>query len=344
MSYTSQSAHFLQPGTREVDEEWSLKTGLVYFAQVARFLLPDTLKALCLIGSMLSMLIAQAAHLRSRVSAWNKPGNLQARRPSIMLIGLCNPGNSYAGTRHNVGASALELLATSNSNFSEWKLEAGALISSGRFGASCAVLARPVSFMNLSGRVVAELIAHFGMPLERVVILHDELDLPPGRVKVKRGGGSGGHRGVASCIDMLGADFWRVRIGVGRPAQRADVPNFVLSKFTAAEHISLRLDVLSDHLHLLATNADEPLSEREASVFMNALAKQRGTAANASVHEDAGASSDAAESDVTSSTSVPSSKRKCSTSHGSSAVSKEAKSSQKKGKSAHVEPASYTAE
>lgn len=141
-----------------------------------------------------------------------------------LAVGLGNPGKRYELTRHNAGARALEGLAH-RLGVKLRSTRAVALAGQTRLGGGRLLLARPTTFMNESGRAVALLSRTKGVPAERLVILHDEIDLPAGSLKVKRGGGSAGNHGIESVVRSLGTtDFYRIRIGVGRPASALQEP------------------------------------------------------------------------------------------------------------------------
>jgi PTH1 family peptidyl-tRNA hydrolase len=145
-----------------------------------------------------------------------------------LVVGLGNPGPEYALTRHNAGFMTVELLA-STLGASYWKSEAGARTARVRFGEGELVLAEPQSFMNVSGKAVKRLAGVHGVPVGEIVVVHDDLDLPEGAVRAKRGGGHGGHNGLRSLVEQLGTgDFLRVRVGIGRPPGRMDPADYVL--------------------------------------------------------------------------------------------------------------------
>ena len=144
-----------------------------------------------------------------------------------LVIGLGNPGPEYASTRHNAGFMVVDLLAeTLGATY--WKDEAGAKTAKVRFGDGDLVLAKPQAFMNVSGKSVKRLLERYGVPIEEVVVVHDDIDLPAGSVRVKRGGGHGGHNGLRSLHDSVGDAYLRVRVGIGRPPGRKDAADFVL--------------------------------------------------------------------------------------------------------------------
>ena len=154
----------------------------------------------------------------------------------LLVVGLGNPGPNYAKTRHNLGFVVADLLAGRiGSNFKVHK-RSGAEIITGRLGGRSVVLAKPRCYMNESGRQVAPLAKFYSMPPADIVVIHDELDIEFGRIRLKFGGGVAGHNGLRSVAAALGStDFQRVRIGIGRPPGRKDRASFVLENFTAAE-------------------------------------------------------------------------------------------------------------
>jgi PTH1 family peptidyl-tRNA hydrolase len=156
-----------------------------------------------------------------------------------LVVGLGNPGPSYAGNRHNAGAMVVDLLAERlGGRFKAHKGRAD--VVEGRLGGQRVVLAKPRSYMNTSGGPVASLRQFYKVPLDQVVVVHDELDLPYGTVRLKLGGGDNGHNGLRSITGSAGGkDYLRVRLGVGRPPGRQDPADFVLRDFSAAERKDL---------------------------------------------------------------------------------------------------------
>jgi PTH1 family peptidyl-tRNA hydrolase len=156
---------------------------------------------------------------------------------NYIIVGLGNPGNEYKGTRHNVGADALDQVASVHA-FSEWKKDTvkEALVSQGEIAGHQVTLVYPQTFMNLSGRSVKKFVP-YTQDMKKLVVVHDDLDLPLGTVKVSFGKSSGGHNGVQSIIETLGSDeFTRVRIGIGK---QGDTEAYVLGKFTPEEKPSI---------------------------------------------------------------------------------------------------------
>jgi PTH1 family peptidyl-tRNA hydrolase len=163
-----------------------------------------------------------------------------------LVVGLGNPGPAYRGNRHNAGFLVLDLLAARlGARFKAHKGRAD--VVEGRLGAPPAprvVLAKPKSYMNLSGGPVASLRDFYKVPVEQIVVVHDELDLPYGSLRLKRGGGDNGHNGLRSVTQSLGSrEYLRVRFGIGRPPGRMDPADYVLRDFSAVERKDLEFHV-----------------------------------------------------------------------------------------------------
>lgn len=158
-----------------------------------------------------------------------------------LIVGLGNPGPQYETTRHNVGQLALDVLADRlGGRFSTHKSNARVAEGRTRPGAPKLVLAKSNGYMNTSGGPVSALAKYFDVPAERIIVLHDDLDLPFDSLKVKQGGGHGGHNGLRDIAKALGTpEFLRVRIGIGRPPGRQDPADFVLRPFGSAERQAL---------------------------------------------------------------------------------------------------------
>lgn len=158
-----------------------------------------------------------------------------------LVVGLGNPGPTYERTRHNVGQLALDVLAARiGSRFQTHK--AGARVAEGRTapGAPKLVLAKSNGYMNTSGGPVAALAGYYGIDAEQIIVVHDDLDLPFDTVKLKLGGGHGGHNGLRDIAKALGTpDFFRVRVGIGRPPGRQDPADYVLKPFASTERDAL---------------------------------------------------------------------------------------------------------
>jgi peptidyl-tRNA hydrolase, PTH1 family len=162
----------------------------------------------------------------------------------FLVVGLGNPGPSYAGNRHNIGAMVLDVLAArAGVKLSPGKgKRARTLLGEGRLAGRRVVLARPTCYMNESGGPVRGLLDYHSIPATDLVVLHDELDIPFASVRLKRGGGEGGHNGLRSITRSTGTkDYLRVRVGIGRPPGRQDPADFVLKDFSATERKELDL-------------------------------------------------------------------------------------------------------
>jgi PTH1 family peptidyl-tRNA hydrolase len=153
----------------------------------------------------------------------------------FLIVGLGNPGEKYSETRHNVGFQVVERLAgQADLRFGESKWKAQ--VCKGALAGQAVVLAKPQTFMNLSGEAVAPLAAYYKVEPENIIVIHDDLDLDCGRIKLAAQGGAGGHNGIKSLIQHLGTrSFSRVRIGIGRPPQFMPVERFVLARFDGHE-------------------------------------------------------------------------------------------------------------
>jgi PTH1 family peptidyl-tRNA hydrolase len=158
---------------------------------------------------------------------------------TYILIGLGNPGRQYGRNRHNVGFMLIDRLAV-RLDAKGMRLQSKALISTATYLGSKVLLAKPQTYMNLSGDAVQSLAHFYRLPLENLLVAHDDLDLPFGTLRLRPGGGHGGQKGVASAIERLGSrDFARLRIGIGHPPGRTDPADYVLQDFAAADRDQL---------------------------------------------------------------------------------------------------------
>lgn len=183
-----------------------------------------------------------------------------------LFVGLGNPGTKYANNRHNIGFMMVDRLAQ-DYQFDSWKAKSGAQIATGRIGQSKIIAAKPQSFMNKSGLPVAELARFFKIDPADIYVFHDEIDLSEGRLRVKQGGGHGGHNGLRDIDRHIGKDYWRVRIGVGRPDTKEDVHKWVLHDFSRHDTQSWLTDMmtaLSDEAELLASGDSASYMSRVA--------------------------------------------------------------------------------
>ena len=163
----------------------------------------------------------------------------------FLIVGLGNPGEEYEHTRHNAGFDTVDRIA-SEIGVRYWKNECGALTGKGAYHDIDVVLAKPQSYMNTSGGPVKQLMNAYGVSPDRLVVIHDELDIDPGTIRVKFGGGHAGHNGLRSICDKLGTrDWFRVRCGIGRPPGRMPVADYVLSlpKKDAADDFAQATDL-----------------------------------------------------------------------------------------------------
>jgi PTH1 family peptidyl-tRNA hydrolase len=182
-----------------------------------------------------------------------------------LIVGLGNPGAKYARNRHNIGYMAVERIANDH-GFSPWRSKFRGAISEGRLGSEKIVLLKPETFMNLSGQSVGEAMRFFKLDPDDVLVFQDELDLAPGKVRVKSGGGHAGHNGLRSLHQHIGADYQRVRLGIGHPGQKDRVSPYVLSDFAKADG-----DWLDDVLRGISEGAAH-LAAGDTGRFMNAVA------------------------------------------------------------------------
>jgi len=182
-----------------------------------------------------------------------------------LWVGLGNPGAQYAMHRHNVGFMATDTIAEVH-GFGPVQKKFQGWLQEGRIGTHKVLLLKPATFMNESGRAVGEAMRFYKLGLDALTIFHDELDLAPFKVKVKQGGGTAGHNGLRSIDQHLGADFRRVRLGIGHPGHKDRVTGYVLGNFAKAE-----TDDLADMLGAVAAEA-EWLAKGDGTRFMNDVA------------------------------------------------------------------------
>jgi PTH1 family peptidyl-tRNA hydrolase len=182
-----------------------------------------------------------------------------------LFIGLGNPGGQYAFNRHNVGFMAVDAIAAAH-DFPSWRKRFSGLLSEGKLGQEPVLLFKPQTFMNESGRAVGEAVRFYKLGLDDVIVFHDELDLAPGKVRVKTGGGVAGHNGLKSLTAHIGNDYVRVRIGIGHPGSRDQVINYVLRDFAKAEHDWLEplLGAIAAEAPYLAEGANDKFQSRVA--------------------------------------------------------------------------------
>ncbi|MGB8811714.1 MAG: aminoacyl-tRNA hydrolase [Paracoccaceae bacterium] len=182
-----------------------------------------------------------------------------------LFVGLGNPGAKYAGNRHNIGFMAVDRIAADH-GFAPWRRAFKGWVAEGRLGADKVVMLKPDTFMNLSGEAVQAALAFYKLPLADVVVFHDELDLAPGKIRVKHGGGHAGHNGLRSIHGHLGDAYGRVRLGIGHPGHKDAVAGYVLHDFakTDAEWLDDLMRGISDGAAALA--------DGDSARFLNAVA------------------------------------------------------------------------
>ncbi len=181
-----------------------------------------------------------------------------------IIAGLGNPGSKYAGNRHNIGFMAVDAIYRKG-QFSPWSKKFKAEVSEGDVGGEKVLLMKPDTFMNLSGEAVGQAMRFYKLSPADIIAIHDELDLPAGKVRIKVGGGNGGHNGLKSLDAHCGKDYKRLRLGIGHPGSKELVHNHVLGDFAKADQSWL--DPLLDDIGL---NVDL-LLEGDGSKFMNKL-------------------------------------------------------------------------
>ena len=184
----------------------------------------------------------------------------------MLWVGLGNPGSSYSKNRHNVGFMALDYLAEAY-RFADWRQTKPAAETSGLVGTTKIRLLKPLSYMNRSGLPVAQMAKYYDIAPENILVFHDDIDLGAGKIRVKQGGGHGGHNGLRDIDRHIGKEYWRVRIGVGRPDGRQDVDKWVLSDFTKQE----QTDWL-DALLAAITSEAVRLSDKDMAGFASRVA------------------------------------------------------------------------
>ena len=182
----------------------------------------------------------------------------------ILWVGLGNPGAKYAANRHNIGWMALERIAADH-GFAPWRSKFQGSLTEGSLGGERVLLLRPETFMNNSGQSVGEAARFYKLRPQDVVVWHDELDLAPGKVRVKEGGGHAGHNGLRSIHAHLSPEYARVRLGIGHPGHKDRVPGYVLSDFAKADQTWLE-DVLAG-----VSDGAAELARGDTGRFLNAV-------------------------------------------------------------------------
>jgi PTH1 family peptidyl-tRNA hydrolase len=175
----------------------------------------------------------------------------------LLLVGLGNPGSKFAGNRHNIGFMCVDAIARAH-GFPAMRRRFQGVVAEGMLGVERAILLEPQTYMNESGRAVAEAARFHKIPLTNIVVFHDELDLPPGKLRMKVGGGNAGHNGLRSITAHMGNEYRRVRIGIGHPGMKELVHSYVLGDFARSERpwVDALCEAVADHIGLVAARND----------------------------------------------------------------------------------------
>lgn len=185
-----------------------------------------------------------------------------------LFVGLGNPGQKYQLNRHNIGFMALDVIVGRH-GFSDWQKKFKGLVSDGTLGGEKILLLKPQTFMNLSGESVQAAAAFYKIKPGDIAVFHDELDLAPGKIRTKKGGGAAGHNGLRSIDEHLGKEYWRVRLGIGHPGVKDYVSPYVLGNFTQEEQD----DWLAPLLAAMAEHAPR-LAKDDPDGFMSKVAQE----------------------------------------------------------------------
>jgi PTH1 family peptidyl-tRNA hydrolase len=191
-----------------------------------------------------------------------------------LLVGLGNPGKDYRLNRHNIGFMALDIIA-GRYNLAPWRSRFQGEVSEGTVGERIIAL-KPTTYMNRSGQAVGEAARFYKIAPENVIVIYDEIELAPGKVKVKLGGGSAGHNGIKSLDEHIGKNYWRVRLGVGRPETKEQVTNHVLDNFAKGDTVWLGplLDAVAEAAPLIVAGSENKFMTKIALMTKPPLEKQ----------------------------------------------------------------------
>lgn len=182
-----------------------------------------------------------------------------------LLVGLGNPGPKYANNRHNIGFMAVDEIVRRH-NFSPYRKRFQGEVAEGVIDGEKVLALKPQTYMNASGRAVAEAVRFYKLRPADIVVFHDELDLAPGRMRVKQGGGHAGHNGLRSIGQHIGPDYARVRLGIGHPGSKEKVTGYVLADFPSAERVWLEdlTSAIAEHVDLLLDGRDSDFMSKVA--------------------------------------------------------------------------------
>lgn len=193
----------------------------------------------------------------------------------FLIVGLGNPGSEYKGNRHNIGFMAADEFVR-RYNFAAWRVRFNGETAEGTLDGEKIIILKPMTYMNKSGIAVRAAMDFYKIPVENIIVLHDELDLPVGKVKAKTGGGAGGHNGLRSIDEHCSQDYIRVRIGIGHPGHRDRVTGYVLSNFTkeAQEVLVPELEDIAEAFPALIKQGTSAFTTQLA--LLNAKHNQKG--------------------------------------------------------------------
>ena len=198
----------------------------------------------------------------------------------LLLVGLGNPGPGYAHNRHNIGFLAVHAIAR-RYGFGPWRERFDGEIAEGEIAGEKVLALKPMTYMNESGRAVAAAARFYKVPADRMVVIHDEIELAPGKIRVKRGGGHAGHNGLRSIDALFANDYWRVRLGIGRPPREVTdansdaVSHYVLHDFPKADRpwVNKLIDAMVENMPLLVEGKDAAFASRVATAMQPPKAK-----------------------------------------------------------------------
>ena len=191
----------------------------------------------------------------------------------MIIAGLGNPGQKHAKQRHNIGFMAVDAIAALH-GFDNWRSQFQALTAQGRINGKKVLLVKPQTFMNNSGAAIAGAMRFYKVPMEKLVVCYDELDLAPGKLRVKRGGGHAGHNGLRSIDSHLGPNYWRIRLGIGHPGEKSRVLGHVLGDFSKDEQSWLvpLIAAIAQEIHYIVDDNQASFMSRVA-MHVNAETK-----------------------------------------------------------------------
>jgi PTH1 family peptidyl-tRNA hydrolase len=181
----------------------------------------------------------------------------------LLFVGLGNPGERYAGNRHNIGFMAVQAIAKRH-DIAPWRRKFQGVALEGAIGAEKVLLLLPGTFMNESGRAVAEAAHFYKLDAGHIVVFHDEAELTPGKVRLKKGGGNAGHNGLRSISEHIGNDYHRVRLGIGHPGNKDMMESYVLQDFAKSERpwVDALCDIIADNVALLIEGKDSTFQNK----------------------------------------------------------------------------------